>query len=168
MLVIIALSGVFFLASFHIGYFVLKFFEALVRDTKKEQAQREQAEKLLAEFAAESIDARSSILDDSHSFIPNDRSTISLNFAPRQRGFTGFMQRRKIGDEVSDADQALSTVSGDKSKTSQSRSHPPSPLLGPHSEAASRSRRRFPSQRPSSYMTDGSTTKHSGGSKAPT
>eukprot|EP01053_Blabericola_migrator_P004965 Blabericola_migrator_1__4964@NODE_2584_length_2573_cov_91_302075_g1617_i0_p4_GENE_NODE_2584_length_2573_cov_91_302075_g1617_i0NODE_2584_length_2573_cov_91_302075_g1617_i0_p4_ORF_typecomplete_len155_score14_58T2SSM/PF04612_12/0_16_NODE_2584_length_2573_cov_91_302075_g1617_i05741038 len=126
MLVLIALSGVVFLAFFHLGYFVIKFFEALVRDTKKEQEQRDQAEKLLAEFAAETIKSPESRLD---SYGSDDQGSMSFGFTPgvRARGFTGFMQRRKLGDGDGLSDVALSTLSEDRRSKSHSRSRPSSP-----------------------------------------
>eukprot|EP01055_Gregarina_sp_Pseudo9_P005881 Gregarina_sp_Pseudo_9__5880@NODE_921_length_2061_cov_7_735410_g864_i0_p2_GENE_NODE_921_length_2061_cov_7_735410_g864_i0NODE_921_length_2061_cov_7_735410_g864_i0_p2_ORF_typecomplete_len241_score50_00Mt_ATPsynt_B/PF05405_14/0_058PSI/PF01437_25/0_35C1_1/PF00130_22/0_52PSI_integrin/PF17205_3/8_6_NODE_921_length_2061_cov_7_735410_g864_i049771 len=150
MLVLIALSGVFFLASFHIGYFVLKFFEALVRDTKREQEQREQAEKLLAEFAVESSGSRQS----QSSSARDDQSTISMHWGPRQRGYTTFMQRRKLGDELSDA-AGMSTASAGE-RSNRTRSRPPSPgSVAPVSEASSRTRRRaaLSPVSPASYVT---------------
>lgn len=161
MLVIIGLSGVFFLACFHIGYFVLKFFEALIKDTKREQEKREQAEKLLAELAVES-DSNShkggsannggGLIGDT-SNTEDDHTSLTFGGSTKGRGFTTFMQRRKIIDDGQS--EVLSLVSGGDRSKSHSRSRPSSPLSIPQpSEGSSR-------RRPASYITTTDTSTRS-------
>eukprot|EP01057_Protomagalhaensia_wolfi_P002299 Protomagalhaensia_wolfi_Nauph_80__2298@NODE_24_length_4807_cov_26_465604_g19_i0_p4_GENE_NODE_24_length_4807_cov_26_465604_g19_i0NODE_24_length_4807_cov_26_465604_g19_i0_p4_ORF_typecomplete_len201_score19_22PSI/PF01437_25/0_44PSI_integrin/PF17205_3/2_27tm_6/PF02949_20/0_157tm_6/PF02949_20/2_2e03C1_1/PF00130_22/3_9_NODE_24_length_4807_cov_26_465604_g19_i016452247 len=75
-LVVIALSGLIFVALFHSGYYIIKFIEALIRDKEKPT---EEAERLLAEMAAN----------------PNDPVEIESN----ESGYRGFLHRRQQGGD---------------------------------------------------------------------